>query len=139
MGVRSRAEGQRGAAFVEAVIAMAIIAITITPLITLFMTSGGAMGDSEEYLGGLNVARSYLERWQGLDFDTLAAGRPTEEVDVQGTVYTVTTVVAPRPNENGPNPPTRVQLLDVKVTVTWEARGNIGQRTIALSTSVAKR
>lgn len=121
---------QAGGVYVEAVVAIAILAIALVPIIGSYAITPAAQRQAAGYSAAMNIARGRLEELHGLppaSWDSLTTSTVTVTRDQQS--YTVTTAV---------DPPRTSNLRDVRVTVRWtDPKGIAGE--ITLGTSVARR
>ncbi|MFZ5817985.1 MAG: type IV pilus modification PilV family protein [Bacillota bacterium] len=121
---------EAGGIYVEALVAVAVLAIALVPIIGGFAVTPAAQRQASQHAVALNLARGRLEALHGLSgaaWDGLAD--QTELVTLEGQAYSVETDVED-PRAEG--------LRDVRVTVRWtDARGLTDQ--VSLVTSVARR
>lgn len=85
-----------GGIYVEALVAIAILAIALVPIIGSYGVTPAAQRQAGAYVAATNIARGRLETLHGLsgsDWDNLAS--LTEEVSVDGQRYTVVRTVKP--------------------------------------------
>lgn len=106
---------RRGFALIEAVFAFALVGFMLVVTLNLLPSSVVAVRKGEERLQAENLARSFLEQARGASFGSLAPGTtdlesPLPQFIVQQEVYPV----------DGADPD---QLLGVRITVSWTARG----------------
>lgn len=137
----------QGGIYLEALVALAILAIALVPMIGAFAATPTAQQESGEYLTAMNVARERLEELHdlsGAQWDALQDRSSSTEIN--GVRYswdrTVTRRPQPPPQVEGEEPeegdPLADLLLDVSVTVTWTDRTG-DERQVTLATSVARR
>lgn len=130
-----RIADDRGALYVEALIAAAILAIALIPLIGVFSLTPKAQQDSARQITALNLARQELEALHARG-PAAAGGGYQETVELNGVTYTVDVKVAPWEEPEGEEE--EPLLYDITATVTWtDASGGIHQVTLA--SAVARR
>lgn len=122
-----------GGVYVEALVAVAILAIALVPIIGSYAVTPAAQRQAAGYVAAMNIARGRLEELHSLpptgpdSWESLVSGTTTVQRDQQ--TYTVITTV---------DPPRTPNLKDVRVTVRWtDPRGITAE--ITLGTSVARR
>lgn len=119
-----------GGIYIEALVAIAVLAIALVPILGTFAITPAAQRQAGKYTVAVNIARGRLEALHGLtgaEWESLSD--IIQAVEVEGQVYTIDTDVD-SPREEG--------LRDVRVTVRWvDAKGAPARLTLA--TSVARR
>lgn len=129
--MRLRLREERGNIYVEAIIAVAVLAVGLLPVLGGWSVSAGARVQTARQNTALALARAYLEPVHGYGADTWE--RMPASVTLQdpaNTGFTITRTAAVRPDQAG--------LKDVTVTVAWaDAKGKV--QSVALATSVARR
>lgn len=125
---------QRGSIYVEALVAIAILAIALIPLIGTWFVTPGAQAQAGQQMVAMNLARAKLEAAHALtptEWDSLASS--SEVVERSGLPYTIVSEVT-SPTDAGLN----AHLKHLRVVVSWtNARGTVQQ--VVLTTSVARR
>lgn len=120
-----KGQSQRGSIYVEALVAVAILALALIPLLGAFAISPAAQKQAGQHGIALNIAR---ERLESLHTPHPTWPAPTEVVNQGGAEYQVVTSSAER----------TAGLQDVTITVSWtDGKGN--RQHVTLATSVARR
>ncbi|MDF2629359.1 MAG: hypothetical protein K0R39_3190 [Symbiobacteriaceae bacterium] len=130
--MRSRfAADERGNIYVEALIAVAVLAVGLMPIFGGWSLSAGARAQTARQNAALAVARAHMEplhRYSALAWDEMPPQVTLQDPANPG--FTITRTAAPRSGQAG--------LKDVTVTVAWvDARGKA--QSVALATAVARR
>lgn len=124
---------ERGSLYVEAIVAIAIIAVAIMPILAGYVATGRSQEAAGERQVALNLARARLEQLQASArgaWATEVVSRPAQPEPAPYNRYTISQTVALRAG--------LPDLKDVTVTVTWTDR--FGSATsVTLSTSLARR
>ena len=110
---------QEGLSMVEALVALAILAIVSAPILGAFMVARAAQAESTNRAIAQGLARDALEQVQQTaftSFDTLTVGSTADTTTRPG--YTITTVITNDMVQSVSGTPT-VVLKQVTVTVTW--------------------
>jgi hypothetical protein len=129
--MRSRFADERGNIYVEALIAVAVLAVGLLPIFGGWSLSAGARVQTSRQNAALAVARAYIEPLHGYSaaaWEAIPASTTLQDPANPG--FTITRTAAVRPDQAG--------LKDVTVTVAWvDARGRV--QSVALATAVARR
>ena len=103
-----RLRSARGGIYLEALIALAILALALIPILTTFIITPASQRNAGDRLAALNLARAQLEllreyppeEWDGMDHVEVVSGveytiavDPPGETDVEG-LYTARVVVS---------------------------------------------
>lgn len=121
---------QQGGIYVEALVAIAILAVALVPILGTYALTPAAQRQASGYSGAVNIARGRLEALHALtpaEWDSLS--NQTNQVTLDGQAYTVIRAVD-QPRQEG--------LRDVRVTVRWtDPKGVTAE--ITLATSIVRR
>ena len=122
---------ERGNIYVEALIAVAVLALGLIPIFGGWSVTAGAQHQTGRKNEALSIARANIEPLHmlgGTAWDSLPASQSIPNPADPG--YTIVRSVAPRADQTG--------LKDVTVTVTWvDQKGST--QSVALTTAVARR
>lgn len=126
-----------GFTLVEAIVAVAILAICLIPMIGSYITAAATQNEAVHRLQALNVARAEVEELEQAGYAGAASGShpfptPAGTTDWPLSGYTVDVTVDPHAG--------RSNLKDVTVQVSWsDALDNSLIRSVTLHTSLAAR
>ena len=79
-----------GVSLVEVIVAISVLAVVLTGTASALISSSAATRDSRDRSVGTNIAVEQLSALQALPFTSLAIGRTTDSVVVDGVTYDVT-------------------------------------------------
>lgn len=121
---------QQGGIYVEALVAIAILAVALVPILGTYAITPAAQRQASGYSAAINIARGRLEALHALtpaEWNSLS--NQTDQVTLEGEAFTVIRAV---------DPPRSPGLRDVRVTVRWtDPKGVTAE--ITLGTSVVRR
>jgi prepilin-type N-terminal cleavage/methylation domain-containing protein len=129
----------RGYTFIELLIALAVLALVITPLLTLYSSSALMIGSSADYSAAVNLCRAKIEHLKALNPDDLKsiylAGGVILENDLPGypSFERLTTLTPFQPADYYTTPEKEQAeniLLSIAVTVRWFERGSERSETV---------
>lgn len=122
MKTRARRRRRGGFTLVEVLVAIVLFAIVATGLTAFAVQSIRRTADTRGSTGAVLLAQRELENLRSLEYDDIAGGIST--ANLNGQEYTITTaadVDSPAPN-----------MTQIRVTVTWDAP--LGERNYVLET-----
>jgi len=119
---------ERGNIYVEALIAVAVLAIGLLPIFGGWSLTAGAQAQTGRKNAALAVARGYIEPLHALSHDTWS--QPLNLGPLTDSGFTVTRTASVRPDLEG--------LKDVTVTVAWVDQKGTAQ-SVTLATAIARR
>lgn len=117
---------ERGNIYIEAVIAVAVLAIGLLPVFGGWSLTAGAQEQTGRRNKAVAIARSYIEPLHALN----STAWESIDLNAQNEGFTIARTAALRPDNAG--------LKDVWVTVSWTDRKGLTQ-TVNLVTAVARR
>lgn len=152
-----RHSGDRGSSLVETLVASLLLVLLLAPLVSLFTGSRLTALDSGRKAGAVNVARTWMERFLGMDwaamdtflaspsngFTEVTAGEHWERAyapDPDRPAFDVQVVVRARqlrPPESDDAMPDQLTVRDITVTVRWPYKDSY--YTVQQATTVHKR
>lgn len=120
--------GERGGIYLEALVALAILALAVIPILGAYLITPAAERHAGDEMTALNLARGTVESLKSIPPEYWAsAGTATETVN--GVEYAI--VVAPYEQ---PDP--SIPLYTARVRVYWyDAKG--GTQSVTLATQIA--
>ncbi|HYF91773.1 MAG TPA: hypothetical protein VD969_05975 [Symbiobacteriaceae bacterium] len=122
---------ERGSIYVEALIAVAIMALGLIPIFGGWSLTAGAQIETGQKNAALAIARAHIEPLHALageDWDGLPANETIS--DPAHPDYEILQTAVARPDQAG--------LKDVTITVSWTDRRGATQ-SVTLATAVARR
>lgn len=129
-GGERRVSGERGSIYIEALLAVAIMAVALIPIFSSFGLGPASEEQAARQIAALNIARAKLESLHTLSQEEWTYLADTSAPDTADPAYTVSLKVT--------EPDPKLELKDVIVTVSWsDHRGR--PESVQLTTSVARR
>lgn len=122
----SRVNDESGLTLVEVVVAVALLAVVLTPMLRGFVVAGQSVPESARRARALALARSTLDEVTARPLWTDIAGSAPAPHPLDAAFSVSTTVTERLP-----------YLKDVVVTVKWQEAG--GVRKVDLFTAVSRR
>jgi prepilin-type N-terminal cleavage/methylation domain-containing protein len=134
----------RGYSFIELLLALAILGIVVTPLLSLFATAYLSINSARVKSTATNLCRSQIEQLRALGYDQVSffysqnQNNPLIEPEPEGCSgyrreTAVSSITIPMAG-NESDPPS---LLRIDVTVTWNEKNRVQSET--LSTYLGRR
>jgi Tfp pilus assembly protein PilV len=123
MGTRETPPAAAGFLYVEALVAVAMLAFALVGLAPMFILAARENAASGDLTYAATLATDKAESVKGMDFAALAAGTTEEVFKLRAMSFWRTTVVA----DNAPHP----GMKTVTVTVTPRRRVNFGEKRVA--------
>lgn len=131
-----------GVSLVEVIVAISVLAVVLTGTASALISSSAATRDSRDRSVGTNIAVEQLSALQALPFTSLAIGRTTDSVVVDGVTYDVTIDLDYVDVENGggtscnasSSPGSDLDYVVADIAVTWPRAAGGPARTSSIIT-----